>query len=214
MRKRLIFIIASLGLVIFLLFFFLISSFQKRKAVPFLPPFPIPTAFQTATPTTNPSLEPVGQGPGEVFIKQQEEEIRQTRPDVHLKNKLPHEEVAFSMTAYPDPFLKQFRFTVAMKGQDNTKSKNDAYLWMKSTGLTGQQIQSLTITYLSDAVAKLKERLPYDGEHFSLDYDRDPDKTTAVIYDGSLGEEEFNAFLKTNGISDRSLINNLTILYR
>lgn len=163
----------------------------------------------------------------------------ETRRDIEAHGRFIMENEEWSRNNYPDMFLWNnvqnnrpktddfaiihissrpgYLFIVTLKEADPHRSREAAISWFRSLGLSDQQIQSLPISYQPEAVVKLKEEeLPYYGTSFSIGYDKSFDATKVVIYlrAREAGEQEFDAFLKENGISDRSLINNLTILYR
>jgi len=60
-------------------------------------------------------------------------------------------------------------------------------------------------------VAKLLHKLPYSQKEFSLTYDFQTNEFYLTLHDTTHGNTAFNAFLKQNGIQDRSWIQNLVV---
>ena len=65
-------------------------------------------------------------------------------------------------------------------------------------------------------VTSLIGHLPYNGKFFTLDYNFNNATFVLTLNKNSLTEanNEFDAYLKTNGINDRSLFENLITTYR
>ena len=164
--------------------------------------------------TTN--KNPEGIGPAFEAIQQIEEEQRRLAPDVFLANKLPHTEQTFSMDFFLNQKTGSNRFAVVTKGDNLDKSKSNAYQWLKSLGLADQQIPTLQISFISEAVMELREKLPYDGTYFTIGYEIESDATTAIIYKNTKaqGDLELDNFLKANSITDQSQIPNFTVAYQ
>lgn len=102
------------------------------------------SVFTTTGPTTTPPPNTAPSG----FIEEQEEFQRKNYPDVFLSNKAPFETDTFSVTSdYTSEPTDHFYFIVSLKGPDHEKAKENATNWVKSLGLTEEQINSLDITY-------------------------------------------------------------------
>lgn len=65
-------------------------------------------------------------------------------------------------------------------------------------------------------VGQLLKLLPYQGRYFLLTYSYDANRFTATIdaTNKTLGNQEFDQFLKQNNILDRSWIINLQVVYQ
>lgn len=65
-----------------------------------------------------------------------------------------------------------------------------------------------------DAVQAIRTKLPHQGNNFSLSYDFDSNVYTAVISSANAvaGNQELDAFLRANGINDRSWMPDLVIV--
>ena len=87
----------------------------------------------------------------------------------------------------------------------------------KGTGLEESKIPSIeekeNRSYL---VMSLTQKLPFQGLYFSLSYDYDRGVFLLIYNRANLqqGQENFNAFLKENGIKDSLWIENIIISYQ
>lgn len=213
MKRRILLIALPTLILVLLLIVFLLKISSRPATKPRLV-FPTPTPFSQEELERRRRSGAPGPNPTEYF--EYEENVRKTDPDIYLANRLPYSTSTFSMTKFTNWKTGATYFIVSLRGSDSIKSREDAISWMRSLRLTDSQIQSLSISYQPEAVVKLKEeKLPYYGTSFSIGYDKSFDATKVVIYlrAGEAGEQEFDAFLKENGITDRSQINNLTTLY-
>ena len=210
-KKTLVILLSTAGILL-VLFVVLYLASLKKTPLPKIDTLPTPTPFQTERQRKD--IGAPGPNPTEYYTY--EESVRKTRPDIYLSNRVPHEDQTFAISKIVNWNTGSILFIVSLKETNTQQSKGDAINWMKSLGLTDGQIQSLNISYQPETVVALKEKLPYYGNNFSITYDKSFDTTRVVIYEENIfeGELEFDAFLKTNGVSDRSLINNMTILYR
>lgn len=173
-----------------------------------------PYSFSFTT-STLPTI-PTGQiGPDRETVERLNQQLRETAPQAFLANNLPHSEPTFSMIFFHNKNTGSFRFTVVEKGSAAIKSKSDALYWMHSLKLTDQQIQKLTMTYILESVQKLIDAIPHDGNFFSISYDLEKDEIQAILHRSSQqqGDTEMDAYLKSFGISNRSEIPNLFVVY-
>lgn len=65
------------------------------------------------------------------------------------------------------------------------------------------------------SIGSLIKNLPYNRKYFSLSYNYEDDSFTLYTYLNNLEETDaqLEAFLKINGIADKSLLQNLNIIY-
>lgn len=106
--------------------------------------FPKAYSFQTIGPTPIflPDTQPPG-GPEKVENFQ-----KQNNPDVFLANKTPFSTTDFSIAnEFSSEPLEHFKFTVTLSGSDKEMSKQRTIEWMKSIGLTDEQIIDLDIDW-------------------------------------------------------------------
>lgn len=69
------------------------------------------------------------------------------RPDIYLSNRLPYSGTSFTITStYKTTPTRHFAFTIGLTG-DEALGRSEALAWLKSLGLTDQQIRGLDITY-------------------------------------------------------------------
>lgn len=71
----------------------------------------------------------------------------QNAPDVYLANRVPYKTTTFSVDAALSQATGTDVFTVLLTGANKQQAKQDFITWVKSQGLTDQQIQSLIINY-------------------------------------------------------------------
>ncbi len=153
--------------------------------------------------------------PNPTFVEEQEKRTLRENPDIFLSNKLPYVSSTFAMKYFISNIDGKILFTAVLKGSGFKKSTEDAKAWMKSLGLSDQQLTALNIQYVPEATVELKNKLPHDGINFTMSYDKDLDKTSVIIYKENKiqGEQEFEDYLRSHGVEDKSWINNLTIQY-
>lgn len=76
--------------------------------------------------------------------------LLEKHPDIFLSNKVPYSSRTFSISSlYKRQPSGHFAFIVELKDISTGQSKADAVNWMKSLGLSGQQINQLDIEYRS-----------------------------------------------------------------
>lgn len=65
------------------------------------------------------------------------------------------------------------------------------------------------------SIGNLLRTLPYNGKHFSLSYNYEDDSFTIHTYLNNSEETDaqIEAFLKANGVADKSWLQNLSIIY-
>lgn len=73
---------------------------------------------------------------------------RQNQPDLYLYNQVPYTTATFAVSgSFQSTPQNHFAFIVTLERTNTDKSKQDFINWVKSLGLTDQQIQTLDISY-------------------------------------------------------------------
>ncbi len=220
MNKKILYLVV--GFVILCLSLVLIFLMVKHPAgISPLPPVFLNTS---PSPSSNPNSNLNNSGgnnpaPGKVAVDEEANNLRTHYPGSYLKNNLPYQTNDFKANVnFFDDSISQYRFVVTL---NDDQAKDSFITWLRSLKLTDQQISKLAITYLNSQQAsqvnKIKSMLkPYDGNNFTLSYDPSLDSINVLIYKSNIpaGEQEFNDYLKQNGIDSRDWLNNLTIEYK
>lgn len=166
------------------------------------------------------SVNPSGTGIDLKSVQEEEDNLRIKRPDIFLTRKVPLNEATFKImvgSLKPTP-TSHYSFIV-VTGNDLEKARGDLNNYLDSLFLTTEQIKSLDIVYLNSSqeslILKLKNKLPYFGNHFSILYNETTNLTTISIDKNSqaFAQQQLDAYLNQLGISDKYWIDNLNIVY-
>ncbi len=141
------------------------------------------------------------------------EGLRQNTPEAFLHNMVVFREKVIDTFSIKDLEIKGKRsFTITLAGNDMTTGKPDVMSWLKATGLTQEQLQSMTIFYQTHTAKSFKDsilgkRVPaiYTGMGFRILYDKATDAVTINITDKINGKTELLRVLKTyfiNAVED------------
>lgn len=133
------------------------------------------------------------------------ERLRKNIPDAFLHNMLLLREKVIDTFSIRDLEVRgKRRFTITIDGTDKTRERQDVVSWLKATGLTQEQIQSLTVFYqtryarsFKESFLGRKEPATYTGKGFMMVYDKATDGVAIDITDKTNGESELFRFLKT-----------------
>ncbi len=173
--------------------------------------------YQFTVTGTPPATLPDTQPPG--AAEQAEEFNRQNHPDLFLVNKGEIKQPSFELhkNMLKTAPNEHYSFILVTK---KDSSKDDLSYYLKSLGLSQEQINSLDIVSITseqfNKVGSFKNTLPFDDYDLSIGYDASFDKTSIYIdqKNKTNGEQRLNDYLKQNSIGSVDWINNLSIIYQ
>lgn len=136
-------------LVIIVLTYLIILQQQKQKGSPLTstPPLPTSSPYDYPTPTlSSTKYNPDTQTEG--AAEQERKFLRKEHPDIFLYSRTPYENPDFSVTShFKNEPTGHFTFTVVLKTTNKEEAKTKFIEWVKSFGISEEQIPTLDITY-------------------------------------------------------------------
>jgi len=141
MNKKII--ILLFGVVLVLIIILVSLSFPRsQSSKSTTPSSSIVKASATPIPTFLPDTQPTG-------AAQDEKKFQlQNSPDVFLSNQTPYSTKSFSVTSdFKTQPTGHFYFIVTLKSKDSAQDKISFLNWLKSLGLSDNQINALDVTY-------------------------------------------------------------------